>query len=479
MIIYKYILFTFIFILFTQVSFSQDEETEESLENDQEDSQTSAYEEVGQETQELVKYIVPDDPPENRAPRTLLQRSVKNRYFHPKSSLSGSDTSEDKPSKPLAAGESDTKLIPLPVYATLPNEGNTYGFLPVFLTVEGMPDGSQRTRSIIAPSISWNKTIRFTGTFRLYYYPSKNKTINFIPSISTRVNQNLTFEYFDMPRDINEWTLEPSIHLRRSIFYRFFGIGQETKNSDESSFTKTGGDIGGRAGYNLTRNLNIGARLTVEKHRVEGIGVPGIHRTTDLYPNAPGIDGAMAMFESLSIRYDSRENREFSEEGTAHELTAGIAQGIKGTRDFARVQLESRIIMPQTSWLSGAARAYWSYVGGPGDIPFYFQSTLGGSFRLRGFTEDRFIDKGAWTAEIEERIQILQTHIYGVTADWRIDPFVTVGHVYRDGKQFFRHIRAAAGLGFRAFVRPNVLGRVDTAVGGDGLKIYVELGYPF
>jgi hypothetical protein len=34
-------------------------------------------------------------------------------------------------------------------------------------------------------------------------------------------------------------------------------------------------------------------------------------------------------------------------------------------------------------------------------------------------------------------------------------------------------------VGFRAFVHPNVLGRVDVASGGEGIKVYVELGYPY
>jgi hypothetical protein len=40
-------------------------------------------------------------------------------------------------------------------------------------------------------------------------------------------------------------------------------------------------------------------------------------------------------------------------------------------------------------------------------------------------------------------------------------------------------VRVAGGLGFRAWVRPNVLGRVDVAYATDGIKAYVMLGYPY
>jgi hypothetical protein len=34
-------------------------------------------------------------------------------------------------------------------------------------------------------------------------------------------------------------------------------------------------------------------------------------------------------------------------------------------------------------------------------------------------------------------------------------------------------------MGFRAWVRPNVVGRIDVANGGEGWKVYVEIGYPY
>jgi len=98
---------------------------------------------------------------------------------------------------------------------------------------------------------------------------------------------------------------------------------------------------------------------------------------------------------------------------------------------------------------------------------------------MRGFTENRFYDRGAWSLEIEQRFAMFQTNIYDVIADWRVDPFVAIGQVYDGSGDMFDHVQIAAGLGFRAWVRPNVLGRVDTAIAGEGLKIYVELGYPF
>ena len=46
-------------------------------------------------------------------------------------------------------GAVGTRPIPLPIYATLPNEGSTYGFMPVFLRV---CDGTGRTESTWRPA---------------------------------------------------------------------------------------------------------------------------------------------------------------------------------------------------------------------------------------------------------------------------------------------------------------------------------------
>jgi hypothetical protein len=35
------------------------------------------------------------------------------------------------------------------------------------------------------------------------------------------------------------------------------------------------------------------------------------------------------------------------------------------------------------------------------------------------------------------------------------------------------------GVGFRAVIRPNIVGRVDVGVGHEGPAVFVGLGYPF
>src|SRR6267143_110049 len=127
-----------------------------------------------------------------------------------------------------AAGESgagcparlETRLVPLPVYATLPNEGDTFGVMPVFLRV---CDANERTESIIAPSVTWNDVIHATGTFRWFHYPTDDQTLTLVASVSTRINSGVLLLWKDLPRGRGASTSEIELRWQRSVFYRFFG----------------------------------------------------------------------------------------------------------------------------------------------------------------------------------------------------------------------------------------------------------------
>ncbi|MDR3606303.1 MAG: hypothetical protein P4M08_02860 [Oligoflexia bacterium] len=370
-----------------------------------------------------------------------------------------------------------TKLIPLPIYATLPNEGSTYGFMPVFLKVRS---SNERTEGIYAPSISYNETIGATGTARFFLYPTDHQTLDIVASLSSKVNRGGYVLWQNIPRGSNVWTDEAIYRISRNVFFRYFGIGPDTPSSAESSYTRVFSHGQWRRGYNVTDDFNIGALVNVGRDVVQNIGVPNLPLAPEVFPYAPGMAGSTTVEEAVSFRYDSRVNHDYSLVGFYSEFQVGGVQGIADSPSYLKMQFDTRVLMQETDWMNAGFRALWRYVNSP-NVPFYEQSSLGGALVMRGFTEDRFIDQGAWTAEFEERIRVFQTHIYGVTTDWRIDPFIAVGQVYGQDASIASHPQVTGGLGFRAWVRPNVLGRVDVATAGpgQGLETYVELGYPF
>jgi hypothetical protein len=369
-----------------------------------------------------------------------------------------------------------TKPLPIPIWATLPNEGETWGFMPVFLRV--CPE-DERTDSIIAPSVSWNSVIRYTFTLRWFHYPTDDTKLIVVASASSRTNRNGLLVWERLPLAVGATTEEVTVRLQRDRFFRFFGLGPDTALEAESSYTRLRALARARLGLNVAPHLNVGVAAWLEWDDVEDVGVPGLPLARSLFPGVPGMTGSTVASQALELRYDDRRGGDYAERGFRLDASAGVAEGVAGSPGYLHGAVEARVVWTEVDGLSGAARASWAAVGS-GKAPFYLQSALGGSLVLRGFMPDRFIDQQAWTVELEQRLRILRTHIFGVTADWRVDPFIVAGQVFGRFDEAVARPRTAGGIGLRAFVHPNVLGRIDVAKGfGEHWNVYVELGYPY
>jgi hypothetical protein len=371
---------------------------------------------------------------------------------------------------------SKLEFFPVPMYTTVPTEGSTYGAMPVLFRV----NGAGVVRMIGAPSVSWNSAAGVNGTLRFYYYPSKARAFSAIAAASTHVNRTVWITYTDLPIEPGRSTIEVDGLVRRNIFYRFFGLGPDSLAAAQSSYTRTTAGLTARWGWNVPGHLNLGARGTIRGDRPEVNPIFGLPATQALFPATPGLAGAGLAAAELSIRFDTRAAADYSANGFASELRGSYDRGLSAFDHFWQVTWQSRALLQETAFMQSAARIYWSQDLGGGDpIPFYYQPSLGGENLLRGFPDDRFFDRGAWEAEVEQRFRLLETHFFGVATEWRVDPFVAVGQVYDRFDEIFSRVRVAVGAGLRAWVKPNVLGRVDVAYAGEGLNAYVVLGYPY
>jgi hypothetical protein len=365
-----------------------------------------------------------------------------------------------------------TKIIPLPVWATDPNEGSTYGAMPVFVHV--CPD-DQRTEWVLAPSVTWNSTIHLTGTVRLYAYPAPHQALTVILGGSTRIARRLVI----MRQDLSgPWTDDSFMRIEHDAFARFYGLGPGSAEAHESTFTAEHAIASERRGLALPHHLNFGGTIGIDHEDVGRGGVKGLPQAEVAFADVPGMQRPSFIFwQGLDLRYDDRDGGDFAEQGMWADATIAVAEGLQGSPSFVRGDVQGRWLFPEYAFLSGALRVAYSGMSAP-DAPFYLQSTLGGPFLLRGFSAGRFYATQMWTAELEQRVRAWRVHMFGVVADLHLDPFVTIGQVF-DHFSELNQPRVAAGVGVRAFVHPNIVGRIDMADGGEGLKIYVEIGYPF
>lgn len=371
--------------------------------------------------------------------------------------------------------EEPVSFVPLPVWATLPNEGSTYGFMPVFLD----NDKEGRIKAITAPSVTWNDVTHVTTTGRYFQFPNEFEERIFQASYGTRLFREVIADWLVAPVEKGKVTYFASFNYRKDPFRRFFGIGLNSSRDDESSYTLEGSRGFARVGYNLTNRINSYFTVGASTYQPQNDGVEKIQKTKLRFAEVPGIDGSTAVQSTLGIRYDSRPLREFSTKGLLFDASFGGARSdVAKNNLYGLIKLDGRVLWEQTSRLNGAFRVNWQHAYGA-DIPFYERPSLGGSFLLRGFMLDRFVDNAAWTVDFEQRFTPLILNIQGQTIHVRLDPFLTVGQVYHHGDEMFDRIQYAPGVGIRMFSPPNVMGRIDIAKGGPDLNIFVELGYPF
>jgi hypothetical protein len=379
------------------------------------------------------------------------------------------------PARAGCAGDHETKPIPLPVWATSPNEGNTWGVMPVFLRVCA---ADQSTEWLIAPSVTWNSVIHLTASLRFYDYLDPDTVLAVIASASTRINHRLVARWQRLPAADGAWTDEAALSVERSAFARFFGLGPDAPAGAETSYTSARVLASERRGRNLIDHLNAGVLAGFERDAIEARGVPGLPLAPVRFPGAPGMRGSTVLWQGIDLRYDDRAGGDYAEQGVRLEASLAVVEGLVRSPTFVRGEVQARGIFPELAWLSGAARALWTAVSDP-RAPFYLQSSLGGSFALRGFPDGRFVDRQAWTIEGEQRIRLAQTHLLGVVVDWRADPFIAAGQVFHDPGGALSHPRLTGGVGLRAVVHPSLVGRVDIASGGEGISVYAEIGYPY
>jgi len=384
---------------------------------------------------------------------------------------------------PTAKGISENEVkvvtIPLPVIASSPNEGITAGALTAFL----LHDKNDNINALLAPQVNHNNNFGVTSTFYAAFYPSPDRFWETNLSKSTIINEDYEFRLRD------KTFLDKKLELNLFAFAysdgsaRFFGFNSKTPVQSETNYTDT------EIGFNLSVGYDIGRHYQVvlgERYRdveIEPGAVTGIpyikHRFTAL--SVPGINGFVAHAQRISLVYSTLDSFTAPTFGGFAKLTfENSSKALGGAADYRHYEGEFKGFIPldNARYISVFRLVYNQTLGE--NVPFLEQSILGGENSLRGYGRNRFIDNSYFMLNLEERIRLFRWEIFNVKADWELAPFIDMGAVMErldrsNGRQF----EFNPGIGFRAVVRPNIIGRVDIGIGRDGPALFVGLGYPF
>jgi hypothetical protein len=384
---------------------------------------------------------------------------------------------------PLAYGTAEKEVkvvtIPLPVIASSPNEGITVGALSAFL----LHDKNDNINALLAPQVNYNKNFGVSSTLYAAFYPSPDRYWEANLSKSTIINEDYEFKlrdktFLDKKLEINLFAFAFSDGSAR-----FFGFNAKTPIQRETNYTDT------EIGFNLSVGYDIGRHYQVilgERFRdvaIEPGAVTSIPYIKDRFTEqrVPGINGFVTHAQRISFVYstlDSFTAPTFG--GFAKATVENSSKALGSDVDYRHYEGELKGFIPldNARYISVFRLVYNQTLGE--DVPFLEQSILGGENTLRGYGRNRFIDNSYFLLNLEERIRLFRWEIFNVKADWELALFMDMGAVMSSlDHATARQFEFNPGIGVRAVVRPNIIGRVDVGFGHDGPAVFVGLGYPF
>jgi hypothetical protein len=369
--------------------------------------------------------------------------------------------------------------IPLPVIAASPNEGVTTGALTAFLA----HNRRDEVTTLVAPQVTYNENFGVTTSLYGAFYPTPDRNIEFNLSRSGRVNNDYELRVRDASLLGNKVELNGFFFKMVDGSSRFFGFNARSPQQLETNYANA------EAGYNISAGYRIGRHYQVTiGDRFRNVGIrpgafDGLPYIKDKFSAAtvPGINGFTTHAVRFSVSYSTLDNRDTPSYGGYTRISfEPTLKALGGAGNYRHYEVEAKGFVPlDNGRFINVFRLMYNQTKGD-DVPFLEQSILGGESTLRGYGRNRFIDNSFLLCNLEERIRLFRWEVFGVTADWEVAPFIDLGGVMESlNKASSRNIEFNPGIGFRALVRPNIVGRVDLGIGKNGPAVFVGLGYPF
>ena len=287
---------------------------------------------------------------------------------------------------------------------------------------------------------------------------------------------------------------------QRTLTRRFFGLGPDTPESAESSFTDEVVDAGVRGDLALPGpggDWSATLGLRGEHHNLARGRVSGVPSTDEAFPTLfQDADGRSAMYLAAGIRYDTRDSQ--------HQPYSGWRLG--AVAEAAPWQSDGSLGAVLAAYGSVVFRVpplfHWG--GDPweenpptdtialgfqvdttvGDLPFYDLPSLGGVSTLRGYIANRFTDDSAWHAVAEYRFWVIPRG-FRLTRTIRVERvglalFGELGTVAPSlGDLPQARVHASYGVGLRISLERVAMFRTDLGFSDEGTNLTVAFGLSF
>lgn len=374
----------------------------------------------------------------------------------------------------------DVFVLALPIIATDPNKGPTVGLLGAAIFKE-----VKRITNILAPDVTFNEIDGYGAIFRMRRSFSRTSDLLVDAGTSSEGNDEYEVKFRQRQFGINQAIYyESRFVYRTELSTRFYGIGNDTDEDDESSYVFRHTTGSALLGVELPLDMRIELQERVVSYKVGPGRLEDVPSTRAFYPQVDGVlDGRISIHaHRVRLTYDSRDSFTTPTEGLFAEFTYELADGTLGSDiGFQRFGLTVIGLVPKFNGRLTSIARFSGWIMTGDKIPFFEQTQLGGKNTLRGYGNGRFVDQNGYVVSFEERLNLFQYNIADVDQVLQVAGFVDAGRVFSEGESFtLKHTKIAVGAAVRLVIPDSELvTSIDVGVSNEGPAAFVSLDYPF
>jgi outer membrane protein assembly factor BamA len=370
----------------------------------------------------------------------------------------------------------DKTFVPLPIFTTDPNEGETYGALLAIIDAQ-----AGAFHSLLVPTLTYNSLLGAAGSVHYERYFDHDTKFDTDVALSTRNQAFYRLRYANPTLLDGRYLIQGFGLYENDRTARFYGIGANSLESNETNYTlrQLGGEL--KLGQYLLPELLVSLTERLYSVTIRRGAVDSLPFLQDAFTDIPGEDGSFVWAHRLALTYDTRNSHVTPTQGRFGQVFVEVAdEAIASQASFVRYGLEGRWLWPHLGErLVFAVRGLLDRVDGS-NIPFFELSELGGDETLRGFGENRFLDEGRVLLNAEERFRVFQFSYGSVRTDIELTVFTDVGRVFHNFSDLSSgKIQTVVGGGIRFLAASQIVAKIDVGLGSEGVAIFTGLDYPF
>jgi hypothetical protein len=375
-------------------------------------------------------------------------------------------------------------FIPIPDFDTEPHNGLTLGVIPTWLHTNSRDEIDR----ITAPDIIHSQYFGWGAHMRVLGYPSADTQWSVVGGLKQRVEREFDGRYLTglTRTGALSWSIEAIYD--RSGTPRFFGLGNESVRTNETSYVDNQALVAASIGHNFTPRLQLAYVVRPRHVEVLPAVLRGLPSIGTLFPGLKGIGSEHELQHSAMLTYDTRDALVIPHSGARYIIYDGfVSRAVGSSVSYSFFGAEARHYWALGPDLTLAWHAGARYMPSAGNAPFWALSSLGGDRSvtderepLRGYGADRFIDRNMFATGVELRMWVVNLNAFGTRMSVEVAPFLDAGKVFAAlGASPFSKLHASPGFGLRGVANPFIVGYLDFGFARGKAAIFSGIDYPF